>query len=90
MANRNGTLSASTVASVTVAAERCEVLNRGPGEIWARIGSEDPTVGDQDTDVFCIPAGMGRVFYHDLPSGPKSQTVKLISSGTPAYSVTPL
>lgn len=90
MADRIGTLVADTVTSVDVNSERIEVLNRGSAEIFVRIGGTAPTVEDTDPATWCIPAGDARVFYRDIAGSDKTQTVKLISSGTPGYSVQPL
>jgi hypothetical protein len=93
MADRIGTLVADTVTSVDVNSERIEVLNRdGSAEIFVRIGSTAPTVGDTDPKTFCIPAvaGAARSFYRNIAGSDKTQTVKLISAGTPTYSVQPL
>lgn len=91
MANRNGTLVANTAAAVAITGERVEVLNRGGGEIWARLDGDAPTVADLDADVACIPAGTARTFQRDARAGEsKAHTVRLISSGTPTYSVTVL
>lgn len=93
MADRIGTLVADTVTSVDVQAERIEVLNRdGAAEIFVRTDGTAPTVASTDPATFCVPAvaGAARVFYEDISGNDKTQTVKLISSGTPTYSVQPL
>lgn len=97
MSSRNGTLSADTAAAVAVEGQRIEVLNRdGADEIWVRIDGSAPTVASTDADVFCIPAiaGAFRVFHKDrTPQQGRDSadhTVRLISAGTPTYSVTVL
>jgi methylmalonyl-CoA mutase cobalamin-binding subunit len=96
MADRNGTLTANTVAMVTVEGERIEVLNRsGDAEIWVCVGGAAPSVGDQDTNVFCLPAvaGAARVFtpgVNQAQGANDDWVVTLISDGTPTYSVQPL
>ncbi len=96
MADRVGTLVANTPAVVELAdAERVEVLNRdGTAEIWVRVGDTNPTVASTDLDVFCVPAvkGAARVFSPGVnqPGNVTPQTVRLISGGTPTYSVQPL
>ena len=96
MADRNGTLVADTVTMVTVEAERIEVLNRsGDAEIWVCVGGAAPSVEDQDTNVFCLPAvaGAARVFspgVNQQHGANDDWVVTLLSDGTPAYSVRPL
>lgn len=94
MADRNGTLTADTVAMVTVEGERIEVLNRdGTDEIWVCVGGAAPSVEDQDTNVFCLPPMSARVFTpgtNQAQGANDDWVVTLISSGTPAYSVQPL
>lgn len=93
MADRIGTLVANTVTAVDVDAERIEVLNRdGAAEIFVRIGGTAPTVDDTNPSTFCIPAvaGAARTFRRFITGPDKTQTVKLISDGTPTYSVQPL
>lgn len=92
MADRNGTLAANTVAKVVLDAGAIEVLNRdGTDEIWVAIddGPENPTVGDQDPDVLCLPAVAGAARTFRYPNS-RNRIVRLISSGTPTYSVSAL
>lgn len=86
MANnaRSGTLVAATVATVQIQAWTygVNVINRTAGqEIWVRLDGTDPTVGGND----CFLVLGARNFPVDLKSG--NVTVKLISSGTPNYTV---
>ena len=94
MSDRVGTLTANTVASVTVESERIEVLNRdGAAEIWVCVGGAAPSVADQDDNVFCLPAvaGAARVFTPGINRDDITEwVVTLISDGTPTYSVQPL
>lgn len=92
MSDRVGTLTANTVASVTVEAERIEVLNRDDtSEIWVCVGGAAPSVGDQDDNVFCLPPRTARVFAPGRNRDDITEwVVTLISDGTPAYSVQPL
>lgn len=88
----HATLTASTVDTITFAAdlEQIEVLNRdGAAEIYFKVGSKpeppaDPTVGG--ADCYSIPAAIGSAKVSVQASG--VTVVKLISSGTPKYSVT--
>ena len=96
MAQRvHGTLTAATVATATVTApaetgtrnlrslRHVEVLNRGPsGDIFFTVDGTTPVVNAADTYVV-LPGGGVEV---DVP-GADTITVKLISAGTPAYSV---
>ena len=94
MSDRNGTLTADTVAQVAVEAERFYVMNRdGAAEIWVCVGGAAPSVGDQDEDVFCLPAVAGAAWKFTPGANRDDITewvVTLISDGTPTYSVQPL
>lgn len=84
----HGQLTAVTVATVTLDGDfgSVEILNRdGTAEIYALIdsGSTNPTVGGNDTEV--LPAAIGSVTLSSLTPG--ATQVKLISAGTPKYSV---
>jgi hypothetical protein len=60
------------------------IYNHGTGVIYATIDGTAPTV--QGADTFVVPAnGEPRIF--SFPQGVSSKPVKLISSGTPSYSV---
>lgn len=85
----HGTLTASTVASVNLTHDwkKVEVYNRGTTAIYARGDGTNPTVGGDDCDY----VGPGEIVV--VPTPLTSHTadpveVKLISSGTPAYTVT--
>ena len=88
---RHGTLTADTVATVTVpdrSFSSIEVMNRdGASEIYFLLNrpneSADPTVGGDDCDV--LP-GATSTLEIDAPD-PGPIAVKLISHGTPKYSV---
>lgn len=94
MSDRIGTLTADTVATVVVTSERIEILNRdGAAEIFYTVDGPAPEVEDTADKVLCLPAVAGayRVFYRDSrPDQDKDHTVRLISDGTPTYSVTAL
>jgi hypothetical protein len=92
-ANRavHNTLAATTVDTITLTAQynRVEVLNRSAtGDIFVTLDGSTPTVGGNDT--FVVPAtGVGNFVNPASTSQPPTSTVvKLISSGTPSYSVT--
>lgn len=87
---KHSTLVATTIDSVTVgSAGVIRIDNRsGTAEIYFTAGPAsspppDPTVGGDNTMV--VPAG---IVYYSHPVTPGSWIVKLISSGTPTYSVT--
>lgn len=83
---KHATLTANTVDTVNLpaAATVVEVLNRdGTAEIYFTIDGNDPAVAGDDTNV--LPAAMGSL---EVGSPLAAQTVvKLISSGTPKYTV---
>lgn len=92
----HGTLVASTVTTVNIdsgpnsSVESIEVVNvDGADEIYFVLGGgnappSDPTVGGADTRV--IPAVTGQSYLIPLRTARKF-SVKLISAGTPTYSV---
>lgn len=83
---KHGTLTASTVATVALdGGNNVEVINRGTTDIFARTDGSAPTAGGADDD-YVIPAG-GYLALPDEDAASSSTTVKLISSGTPSYSV---
>jgi hypothetical protein len=93
---KHGTLVASTVATVTLdlvdsgrivsRQKRVEVINRdGAAEIYFTVDGTTPTVAGDDC--FVLPAAMGSLEV-GAPKGTPT-VVKLISSGTPTYSVGP-
>lgn len=80
------TLVASTVDTVTFSrdVDMVEVLNLdGAAEIYFTTDGSTPTVGGANTDV--LPAAVNAV-ERDVPTS-GATVVKLISSGTPMYSV---
>jgi len=87
---RHGTLTANTVAAVTVpdrSFAAIEVMNRdGAAEIYFLVNrsgeTTDPTVGGDDCEV--LPAATSTLEI-DAESG--EVVIKLISTGTPKYSV---
>lgn len=91
-ASKHGTLTADTVATVTIDGgfTRVAVLNRGSDEIYFNSGPKaataganlaDPTVEGDGTNV--VPGG--GFAYVDGERG--GTDFKLISGGTPAYSL---
>lgn len=87
MESRHGTLSAGTVATVTFTTNHSvvEVINRdGAADIFFVVDSSaTPTVGGNNTWV--LPATKCSLEVTAPSEG--GTTVKLISSGTPTYSV---
>ncbi len=82
------TLAAATVDTVTLShrASKVEVLNvDGAAAIYFTIDSSTPTVAGGNT--YCVPATLSALEVEIEDSDPPT-TVKLISSGTPVYSVT--
>jgi hypothetical protein len=81
------TLVAATVDRITLTDSnfgQVEVLNRdGVAEIYFTVDGADPTVGGDGTHV--LPASVGAVVVRS--SGRQATVVKLISSGTPKYSI---
>jgi len=82
----HGTLVAATVTTVTLDSDHnsVEVMNRsGSAEIFFTVDGTNPTVGGNDCDV--LPAAINSI---EAPAFKKGATVvKLISSGTPTFSV---
>lgn len=91
MVTRYGTLSANTVATVTLPARKfgkIEVINRsGEAEIFFLVladgRSGDPTVGGDNCEL--LPAAIGALEINAPDPAPVS--VKLISTGTPDYGI---
>lgn len=85
------TLVASTVDTVTFADDRAriEVVSDGTAAIYFTVNGTTPTVGGAAT--YEIPAGSAAVREVAVDFGSRDQAggsvVKLISSGTPKYSV---
>lgn len=83
---KHATLGASTVDVVTLGKNwrRVEVVNRdGAAAIFVRLGSTSPGINGDDSDV--LPAAIGSVVMRSEEAG--NTVVRLISAGTPAYSV---
>ena len=81
----NKTLVATTVDTVTCARDprAVEILSDGAAKIYVTVDGSTPTVGG--TKTWIVPAvPCARVIPHDRADAP----VKLISPGTPTYSVT--
>jgi hypothetical protein len=82
----HGTLVANTVATVTFRADfgdTVTVLNRGAGDIYLTLDGTAPTVGGANTSI--VLANSTRTYK--VASSQTALAVKLISSGTPAYTV---
>lgn len=82
---KHGTLVAATVTTSTLAgnAKFIEVVARGTGDIFFTIDGTTPTVGGDDT--YVCPQGQSCRVRNNDRNG--SVDVKMISSGTPGYSV---
>lgn len=86
MESRHGTLSSSVVATVTLTedARTVTVVNRsGSAEIFFTVTGVAPTVNGDDCEI--LPATISSVTVSATAHG--APVVKLISSGTPSYSV---
>lgn len=87
--SKHATLVAATVDTVTLpgAVNSVEVLNRdGVAEIYFTVDGTTPTVGGDDTQV--LPATIGGIEVDTSQGVADTGTVvKLISSGTPKYTV---
>lgn len=87
---KHGTLTAATVATVTFAADYRVVMvthrsSSDTNPIYFTVDGSTPTVAGDDTFV-CMPGGWRSVAsQNDNSDG--STVIKLISTGTPAYSV---
>ena len=84
--SKHGTLVAATVTTVTLDRDydSVEILNRGTtSDLWVRVDKTDPVVAADDTYV-CVPGGF---IVLGVPTAGLT-VVKLISAGTPPYSVT--
>jgi hypothetical protein len=85
-------LTANTVDTVTISNGAGSSHSFDPLEVWAdgtaavyfTVDGSTPTVASQST--YEIPSGASAVRDHIVASAPT--TVKLISSGTPKYSIT--
>jgi hypothetical protein len=94
----HGTLTAATVATVTLSAywKSVEILNRGTTEIYVNTDGTstpaNPTVAGDEFDVIPPNSSLsvsGRAAWSptDGTTKPTTTVVKLISSATPTYSV---
>lgn len=94
MANRRGTLTANTIAVVTIEGDfdEVEVTNAtGSAAIYYTLGNvadttADPTVAGTANGIFQLPAAVASR-THRRPAAEPRTIVKLISSGTPGYDV---
>lgn len=79
------TLSADTVDTVTFTDDygQVEIVTDGAAKLYCTIDGSTPTVGGAKTLI--LPAAIGTLTI-DAPGG-TPPVVKLISSGTPTYSV---
>lgn len=85
-------LVASTVDTVTLTddADVVEVITDGTAKVYVTVDGSTPAAGGDTTHL--MPASSGGSVVREIPvSGdPGSIAVKLISAGTPMYSVTKL
>lgn len=89
----HGTLSANTVDTITLSAwsRYVLVINKSSDIIYATTDGTAPTVAGDDT--YCVPSNSSKLLFNEgvEPEPALGVTagtvVKLISSGTPAYSV---
>jgi len=81
---RHGALTAATVATVALPldADTIEVLNHGDVALYFRIDGTNPTVDGNDAEI--VPAGTALEVNRKAAG---NASVKIISSGTPAFSV---
>lgn len=84
--SEHGTLVANTVTTVTLRVDMGEdvlVINRGSTDMWARFDGTDPEIGGDGALI--VPPGVGTGIT--AQASDDAMVVKLISSGTPDYSV---
>lgn len=94
MANRRGSLTANTVAVVTIEGDHDEVEvtnTTGSAAIYYTLGNvadttATPTVAGEGGSIFMLPAAVASR-THRRPAAEARTIVKLISSGTPGYDV---
>jgi hypothetical protein len=87
--SKHATLVAATVDSVTFSSDykNVEILNRAAtGDIYATVDGTTPVVGADDTII--VSPGQFVSIEMAYRSDSSADVVKLISAGTPAYSVT--
>lgn len=86
--SKHATLVAATVDSVTLSLDysQVEIVNRSTtGDIYATVDGTTPVSAADDT----IYIGPGQALVLALPTtGAGTDVIKLISAGTPSYSVT--
>lgn len=87
---KHGTLTASTVATVTFAADYRAIMvtHRSPSAtdpIYFTVDGSTPTAAGDDT--FVVMPGGWRSVNAQYDNADASTVIKLISAGTPAYSV---
>jgi hypothetical protein len=85
---KHATLVAATMDTVTLDGDykHVEVVNRdGVNEIYFTIDGADPTVAGDNTHV--LPAQIGRITVNAAAEPGTPTVVKLISAGTPKYTV---
>lgn len=83
---RHGTLVASTISTVTFPSDvlQLEIINRsGSAEIYYTVDGSAPTVGGNDVPV--LPAAI--CVDKTISPGSGATVIKLISSGTPTYTI---
>lgn len=83
----HGTLAAGQVTTVTLtsADNTVEVINRtGSAEIYFTVGSEPATPTVEGDDCYIVPEGLTSYVVNGVPG---AVVVKLISAGTPKFSV---
>lgn len=84
--SEHGALVADTVATVTLKADFGEAIrihNRGASDLFVRLDGTDPVVAAAGTSI--VEAGDTKSFI--VKKSDAALDVKLISSGTPDYSV---
>ena len=85
--SKHATLVAATVDTITLERDysQVEIVNRGTEDIWATVDGSTPVAAADDT----IFVGTGQFLVLSMPTtGAGTDVVKLISAGTPSYSVT--
>jgi hypothetical protein len=89
MPNRivHGTLVAATVTTVTLDHDynSVEVMNRSTtSDLYFRVDGTDPVVAGNDS--YVVPSG--EYLQVDIPGWAKASEIRMISAGTPAFSLT--
>lgn len=86
--SKHATLGADTVDTVVLSADfaRVEVINRdGAEEIYFTVDGPAPTVEGDNTHV--LPAAVGGLLVNASAASGSPTIVRLISTGTPKYTV---